>query len=194
MTNSNMTSQIINRNNRTGGYTLLYSILLSSVVLVVGASILLIGRKEVILAEQASQSQLAIYVADNVLNCFMRKEFDGKLATSSSSFNLNDFQCSGSLPYDSNDSEPSGITYSANGTTPNKTWTMDLTDYYYRLGFNTPNNPEAINDPCASIKVEKYFSDYQGAKIISTRIIADGFSSCNPSDRRRVQRTLISEF
>ncbi len=54
-------------NNR--GYTLLFAILITSIILSVGVSILSIARKEVLLSSGAKESQTAIYMADNGLEC-----------------------------------------------------------------------------------------------------------------------------
>ncbi len=51
------------------GYTLLFAVLLSSLLLAVGLSILNISRKESILASAARESQIALYAADTAVEC-----------------------------------------------------------------------------------------------------------------------------
>lgn len=55
------------QNNK--GYTLLFSVLVSSVVLAVGISILTISKKEFLLASSARESTTAFYAADSGLEC-----------------------------------------------------------------------------------------------------------------------------
>ena len=51
------------------GYTLLFAVLLSSVVLSIAVSVLNIARKEVLLSSSARESAFAIYVADGAVDC-----------------------------------------------------------------------------------------------------------------------------
>ncbi len=51
------------------GFTLLISVILSSVVLAVGLSLMDVAFKQVILASTAKQSQYAFYAADAALEC-----------------------------------------------------------------------------------------------------------------------------
>jgi hypothetical protein len=51
------------------GFTLLVAVVLSSVALAIGLSLLNISYKQVLLASAAKQSQNAFYAADSVLEC-----------------------------------------------------------------------------------------------------------------------------
>jgi len=55
--------------NYKKGYTLLFSIIVSSVVLSIAAFILSISRKQFILASVSRDSTMAIYVADSAIQC-----------------------------------------------------------------------------------------------------------------------------
>lgn len=55
------------KNNK--GYTLLFAVLVSSLVLAVGISILNISKKEFLLASSARESTAAFYAADSGLEC-----------------------------------------------------------------------------------------------------------------------------
>ena len=65
------------------GYTLLFAVLVSSIVLSVGISILTISKKEFLLASSARESMSALYAADSGLECAMYQDSIGNLATSS---------------------------------------------------------------------------------------------------------------
>lgn len=51
------------------GYTLLFAVLLTSVVLSISISIMTIARKEVILSSNARESFTAAYIADGAIDC-----------------------------------------------------------------------------------------------------------------------------
>lgn len=67
---------------KTGGYTLLFSVLVSSVVLAIGISILNISKKEFLLATSARESTIAFFSADAGLECAMYHD-DGRFSTTS---------------------------------------------------------------------------------------------------------------
>jgi len=58
--------KIMKKNN---GYTLLFAMIVASIVLALGVSLLTISRKEFILSSSATQSSDAFYAADSGLNC-----------------------------------------------------------------------------------------------------------------------------
>lgn len=68
--------QKINTSNLAKGYTLLFAMLLSTVVLSVGISILTIARKEVILTGNSRESHRAILAADSGIQCAAFWNFD----------------------------------------------------------------------------------------------------------------------
>ncbi|MES2470882.1 MAG: hypothetical protein V4526_01475 [Patescibacteria group bacterium] len=68
------------------GYTLLFAILITSIILSVGVSILSIARKEVLLSSGAKESQAAIYMADNGLECALYWEGQNAFSTSSGAY------------------------------------------------------------------------------------------------------------
>jgi Tfp pilus assembly protein PilX len=67
------------KNNK--GYTLLFAVIVSSIVLSVGISILSISKKEFLLASASRESVSAFYAADAGLECTLNQET--KLSTSS---------------------------------------------------------------------------------------------------------------
>jgi len=68
--------QKIHTNSLKKGYTLLFAMLLSTVVLSVGISILTIARKEVILTGNSRESHRAILAADSGIQCAAFWNFD----------------------------------------------------------------------------------------------------------------------
>lgn len=56
-------------NNKKNGYTLLFSVLVASLVLAIGVSILNISKKEFMLTTSARDSAMAFYAADSGIEC-----------------------------------------------------------------------------------------------------------------------------
>ncbi len=78
------------------GYTLLFAVLVSSLVLAVGISILTISKKEFLLASAARESVYAFYAADGGLECAVYNNDKGRFSTST--IDLNSIICMNSTP------------------------------------------------------------------------------------------------
>ena len=61
------------------GYTLLFAIIVSTVVLSVAAFILTISRKQFLLASASRDSTVAFYAADSGIECAMEASYNGNL-------------------------------------------------------------------------------------------------------------------
>lgn len=79
---------------RNKGYTLLFAVLVSSVVLAVGISILSISKKEFLLSSSARESTSAIYVSESALECAIYN-FDKYNDEFSSTTPLTSLRCMG---------------------------------------------------------------------------------------------------
>lgn len=81
------------------GYTLLFAVLVSVLVLSVGLSILNISKKEFLLSSSARESTKAFYAADSGLECAAYFDFNGTFNyldnTSSDPFRDQNIQCAG---------------------------------------------------------------------------------------------------
>lgn len=80
------------------GYTLLFSIIVSSVVLSIAAFILSVSRKQFILSSVVRDSTIAIYAADGGMQCAVGAYYEGYLATSTGKAIIN---CNGKDVVDS---------------------------------------------------------------------------------------------
>jgi hypothetical protein len=67
---------IKNNIQKNKGYTLLFAVLVSSLVLSVGISILTVSRKEFLLSSSARESTTAFYAADSALECAVYYDFN----------------------------------------------------------------------------------------------------------------------
>lgn len=123
------------------GYTLLFSVLISSLLLAIGLAILNISTKEVALSSAARESEFAFYAADSGAECAMRWDFQGALATTTANATVT---CNGTTE---------GAVYSNAGGV----WTVTLDD-----------NSQSGKNPCFSVTVEKkYVSSNLKTKIES---------------------------
>lgn len=78
-------SQYRRENNR--GYTLLFAVLVSSLVLSIGISILNISKKEFLLATSTRDSSSALYAADGGIECAVYGEINGAFTTDADNTN-----------------------------------------------------------------------------------------------------------
>jgi Tfp pilus assembly protein PilX len=97
------------------GYTMLFAVLVSSVVLSVGISILNINKKEYLLASSARESIVAFYAADSALECAAYHDLN------QNRFSFSDYttnvSCMGRAPF-TPDATTIGAPFSSNsGTT-----------------------------------------------------------------------------
>ena len=165
------TKKVQNLNFHTqSGFTLLFSVLISSMLLAIGISIFSTTLKDLLFSSSGRESQFAFYAADTGTECalFWDKK-NGKLPTTTASI----------LP----DSETE--TLRCNGEDIAATW--DLSE----LGANPPvvvfylnkdnANPDKI---CAVVRVSKYNND----GVLNTVIESRGYNTCDTNNPRRIER------
>ncbi len=159
------------KNNK--GYTLLFAVLVSSIVLSIGISILTISKKEFLLSASARDSTSAFYAADSGLEC--AAYHDGAVGNHFST------------------TTPDVVSISCAGYSPTDSWTYDpLPDDGGLFVFSMPLGTSGA---CAVVSVEKSFDDDD---IATTRIISRGYNvgwdsaakSCDEPSSRRVERAL----
>ncbi|KND50367.1 MAG: hypothetical protein AB202_01785 [Parcubacteria bacterium C7867-007] len=146
------------------GFTLLIAIILSTVVLTVGLSLLDVAYKQVILASTAKQSQAAFYNADSALECALY--YDQK---------FNAFAAGSGFP-------AASVTCSS---TPVTNYTTDVSDPTKRITIFTL--PCAEGGVYATTTIYKYPSG-------ATALYANGFNTCNVNDPARIERGLKATY
>ena len=140
------------------GFTLLVAIILSSVILSLALALLEVAYKQIVLASTPKHSQYAFYAADGALECILY--YDQKY----DAFGTNPYG------YDTISCNNQTIQFTSSGSAPKFT---------------------GITIPCPAgqgteqARVEIYKGYTSGAP---TRIYANGYSSCNPDDARRLER------
>lgn len=150
------------------GYTLLFAVLLSSMVLSIAVSVLNLARKEIILSSGARESAAAIYIADGAIDCAVM--YDNTQAFTSGGDE--------SIVCD-NTSIP--VTFSTPAVT------------YDRYTFYV-SDKKGIDSPCARVTVDRYAA--QAPNPAKTFIEARGYNlgynsvtgACDAPHPKKVER------
>ena len=131
------------------GYTLLFAIIVASVVLSIAAFILSISRKDFILSSMARDSIYSIYAADSAMQCAVESYFIGyiKLVVSAEEYNY--LICNGRIfdrDYISDNSADVSNKYNLKNSTEG-----EVTYNIYRL--SSPINIPLPNNTCALLDI-----------------------------------------
>ncbi len=146
------------------GFTLIIAVIVSSVVLSVGLTLLDITYKQITLASSATQSQYAFYNADTTLECVLYWD---------QQFGAFDF----TTPLD------------AENITCNSIPVTNYSSYIPTAG----NRRTEFSVPCATggslgyVTIDKTTTN-------QTIILANGFNNCDVGDPRRIERGLKAEY
>ncbi len=157
----------MNHTTSQRGYTLLFAVLLTSMVLAISVSILTISQKELILSSSSRESQASLYAADSALECAQYYDEKGLLATSSNTLLVCNGQDADALP----------ITYPTSANPAVRV--SDVIGPFY-----IDPNP-ATRRACATITVTKQYGQSSG---LTTIIEARGYNTCTAGDPRRTER------
>jgi hypothetical protein len=165
-----------NQGNKNGGYTLLFAILLTSVILAVSVSILSISRKEIILSTAGRDSLTSFYAADSAMECLLYWEGLGAISTSTSST----ITCTTkSYTIDTDDWTQVGDLWTwSSGTGAND---------YILLGANS-------SGACAYISIEKGYEDVNGILQLQNKFTARGYNTCDRANDKRTERGIQVTF
>lgn len=177
------------RNNfkQNRGYTLLFAVLITSIVLSVAISILSISRKEFALSTAARESSFAFYAADSGIECAVYYDNQNIFGTRDITATpvTAPIDCSGQ----------SGIPLTAIGST--ESWPPTTAPYINEYSFDLLTDNSSPTGSCAHVTIEKEFKlDINSNLISTTTITSNGFNAgwksglCGEPGPRRVQRTL----
>jgi hypothetical protein len=178
--------------------------IVASVVLAIGVSLLTISRKEFVLSSSANQSSAAFYAADSGLSCAEYWDANGNFATSSLP-SLPSISCSSSFNptvYECDSNQTSG---NCTNHDPSKMPSISLPPANlgdigntYAFTFYVPfSNDGTSNQGCAAVAVEKYYAkNSNGDEEIGTTITSSGYNigwsgtDCSISSPKKVNRTI----
>jgi hypothetical protein len=190
------TQELKKLHRRHRGYALLFAVLVSSVVLAVGVSILNISRKELLLTTGAEQSQYAFYAADTGYECALYQDYQNNSFVSTSTGNgVFTVNCgatyTGSVPaiYPS----PVAVTLNTIG--------LNTSQYVYSFNFQVSNAGS-----CVAVTVTKTYTTVTvgttTSTTASTSVLSDGFNTgweaspgdCNAPSNSKVERALLASY
>jgi hypothetical protein len=163
--------------NTSRGYTLLFSVLVSSLVLAVGISILNIAKKEFLIATSTRDSSAALYAADSGLECAIYGQRNNAFAIDGE--NTDDLGCR---------VERSTVVFK-NSDLPSPDM-VALFTFHARFSKSEDEGGE-----CAFIQVEKWERENNRIQtIIKSRGYNTGWNSttnlCDRPSAKRVERAL----
>ena len=150
------------------GYTLLFAVIITSIILAVSISILSISQKEIILSSASRDSQASLYAADSAIECVLYWKDKGKMSTTSGAQTIN---CN---------NQDLVIDYTVGPVYAVSDLVFSLED---ELGGET-------NGPCATIAITQ---QYQGTAQVATAD-ARGYNTCNELNPRRTERGIRLSF
>jgi len=152
------------------GFAMLFSVLVSSLLVVIGLSIFNITLKELTISTSARESQIAFYAANSGLECALRWD------------NLNGNGLRSAFASTSDDITSAKSVIALCNTVRVNSATSATTEFEFKV-----NDPNALNGPCAKVKIAKTPGSPVGK--MTTVIESRGKNICDTSGRR-VERGL----
>lgn len=175
-----------NSTQKNKGFTLLFAVIVSVLVLSVGASLITLAIKQVRLSGSARDSQFAFYASNTGIECAQYWDFhneigadigDGfafKPAGAGGYGDTDQVTCLGIKIIDPAkilDPAESNFTYASSGLISTSTFRIQFPDQEY----------------CADVTVTK---EINADDTIDTKIVSNGYNTCDPNNPRRIQRGL----
>ena len=177
------------------GFTLLFAVLLSSLIVSIGASIISITLRQTILSGTSRESNYAFYAANTILEC---ATYWDKIGVSGVSESVFPDPAVGEAPGGSPLSPSNEALVSCSGVTfvGETGWdqNLDTNITTFEIEIDDLTNTLGVTPRCAQATVEKSVISVSGTDFIRTRIEARGYNTCNQLDPRRVERGIIQEY
>jgi hypothetical protein len=160
----------LRRNNRRA-FTVLFAVIVSSLILALGLGIVAITMKEVRLSGTGRDSQFAFYAADSGSECALYYDTRGEeyFATSSYSLPNAEIICNGQKIV---------------ATTTAPTAEAATSTFRMYMKYNSP--VEVVTEPCVDVYVIKGKHPITGST--TTSIDSRGYNTCVESNPRRIER------
>ena len=174
------------------GFTLLFAVIVSTLVLAVGGSIINIALKQVILSGIGRESQYAFYAASTGLECAYYLDIKGIEGGGAAFATSSDFE--------------SALLEEGCAGTENIYDELPVTDEIHP-GFSVDSGPNPIIssfrlqnfsdiegdklDYCADVLVKKYITN---GLVSKTEIESRGYNTCDTNNPRRIERGLKIDY
>lgn len=152
------------------GFTILFAVLVSSIILALGLGIVAITMKEVRLSGTGRDSQLAFYAADSGAECAFYWDLKGDYFSTSTA-NTDDVVCDNQK-------------FNVNVTLPHE-WSQVFTQQ--DVGTTSFKMYMVENDAgksCAIVSIAKYLDAGNTKTVIDSR----GYNTCDVNNQRRLER------
>jgi hypothetical protein len=187
--NKKIYEQKVKEAQKPKGFTLLFSILVSTLVLAVGASVVSIALRQLVISGTGRDSQYAFYAANTGVECALYWDSIGgsHFATSSDSTDFSGpMYCLGINIADLINNGDDNYGVPADKKTANQAETK------FRLEFEEigPDNEEVEYCTDVVVKKEKVTNPTTSRSRIKTTIISSGYNTCDTTNPRRIERGL----
>lgn len=168
--------------NNNRGFVILFSVLISSLILLITAGIFNVVQKEVVLSSYARESQRAFYAADSALECALFVDVIGVGSPDPAT------------PFST--VAPANGSFECGGDTISSTYLATsggTQDYDYPFVFRYYNDFNTEDNSCAYVLIEKN-EKLTDLTVIETRITAVGFNACTDSSGTYTGDVNIPDF
>jgi hypothetical protein len=162
-----MNANMMHMKKSARGFTLLLAVLISSILIALGAALYDIVSKEILLSSAGRESQFAFYAADTGIECALYWDSKGMFSSTSPPTSGNPIMCGGMTVNDfayTPDTSSDGYTYSA-------------TFSFQYDGVQT--------NPCTTVQVVRTFQPS-----LQTTINSYGHNTCILSSPTRLERAI----
>lgn len=191
------------KNNSQKGFVILFAVLISSLVLSVGISIISISLKQIVLSGSGRDSQFAFYMSNTGAECAQYWDYAGYIDGSGNKLNVFATSSDSTLGFQIAGVKCLGMTLatSTGGLTINDTcapqginnypgWCVEKTSI---SSAKTKFRVQYADKPyCADVIVTKTANGTTGSA--STTITSRGYNTCDPTNTRRIQRALEFKY
>jgi len=182
------------------GFTLLFAVLVSTLVLSVGASIISIALKQIILSGSARDSQFAFYAANTGIECALYLDIvgvdvsNGSATTTETVFATSTDSNSPSIGQPVKCADTSGIIIDNNDSDgidsdgdllPDDNWNLEDSNNSATTTFRALLGDDVSY--CVDVSVSKYLD---GDGRIKTIVNSRGYNTCDENSKRRIERGL----
>lgn len=193
-----------NTQSKQKGFTLLFAVLIATLVVSIGATIISIGLRQTILSGTGRESQYAYYAASSALNCasYWDRNPTMPAGIDKDQVFVDPTANDSPQPYTHVLDSDSGIKCSNADIVKEKygetgqTWTQDIdegkTTFYLKIK-DVSSSPIMIKEYCAEATVTKTTPD-NTTGLSTTTIETKGYNTCDITNPRRVERGLIEQY
>lgn len=187
------------KNKNKKGFALLFSVLVSVLVLAIGASMITIALKQIILSGSGRESQFAFYAANTGVECALYWDINGPVIDDGvikyvfpppggdrlDTADMDHVKCSGV-------NIVTGIGSFIGDQTYTEPWDISGDSTTFRISILNDINDETRSILyCAEVTVDKF----EDSGDVITRITSQGLNTCDPEgNNRAVQRGLVLEY